>query len=1008
MRRRLSGVFALAGRLLALCILFHAHAAMGWPTTPETTLISAPKESARSNFLSSGSNLIDPLQFYRDSVDVAVQSNCLVCHRAGGAAPLSGAGLVVSRSAEANHNAFVGFLASPGISRDYILSKITGGNGHGGGAITFQGSAFYNSLDQYLALLDGNGEGESEEEDFWRGTESETRDVTLRRAMLLFSGQVASDDTLTLAEESDENLRAQVMTAMQGDGFREFLVNGANDQLLISGLANGIDFNISTYDRYPRLAELMRDLPDERPEEFEEYHERPYFTRGDAEWMFRQAVGREPLELIAHVVMNDLPYSEVLTADYTMVNAFSDLAYRSEAGFSHEFAGEDGFYDRRPFGIFRPGYNDGHIPHDEQFEINEEEGTFSFSDYQQWPHAGVLSTHAWLARYPSTATNRNRARARWTYFHFLGVDVEKSAPRSTDPDALADTDNPTMRNPACTVCHESLDPVAGAYQSFGDIGHYLDQFGGEDSLSDAYKCPECYGGEPGSTDYQWGDTWYRDMRAPGFEGNPAETDFQDSLQWLAQEIVNDPRFAAATVQFWWPAVFGSELLVPPVEAEGDDAAQKIRAFNAQQALIAELADGFQASGFDLKSLLADMVMSPWYRHSILTDPAVLESRQIELATVGRGKLLTPEELDRKNRAVFGRSWRQWGDGTNAHAIGLETAFVGQWAPYTTFYGGIDGAVVTKRNRNLTPLMSNVAESMAIDLACQVVIEDFNRPRSERRVFHSIDRETVPGEINRVKTLLRGKVDDMGESVTHSVDFDARFVGGPTRLRVADLTRDSHESLDSDWTGAELIVRSIGLLQNGVTVERFWGEKFPQASGFLADQWTDEEGGQHWRGHADNEGWRMHPGAWVEIEVDVDAGEYTVEVELATSLLRNNVNDAMTAHLIATATKNIGQTASGRAIREQISDIVRDAFHRTPADAEVDSMLNQLVASAENAKSRTSWFSDQGNHCETWAIWQHEELDHQGYQDRYGDSAGMMRGWTTLVHSVMTSYGYLHD
>ena len=154
--------------------------------------------------------------------------------------------------------------------------------------------------------------------------------------------------------------------------------------------------------------------------------------------------------------------------------------------------GEDGFYDRRPFGIFRPGYNDGHIPHDEQFEINEEEGTFSFSDYQQWPHAGVLSTHAWLARYPSTATNRNRARARWTYFHFLGVDVEKSAPRSTDPDALADTDNPTMKNPACTVCHESLDPVAGTYQSFGDIGHYLDQFGGEDSLSDAYKCPECY------------------------------------------------------------------------------------------------------------------------------------------------------------------------------------------------------------------------------------------------------------------------------------------------------------------------------------------------------------------------------------------------------------------------------------------------------------------------------------------------------------------------------------
>ena len=102
-------------------------------------------------------------------------------------------------------------------------------------------------------------------------------------------------------------------------------------------------------------------------------------------------------------------------------------------------------------------------------------------------------------RYPSTDTNRNRARARWTYYHFLGVDIEKLAPRTTDPIALADTNNPTLKNPACTVCHESLDPVAGAYQSFGDRGLYLDQYGAMDSLPDTYKHPEWYGGEHGSS-----------------------------------------------------------------------------------------------------------------------------------------------------------------------------------------------------------------------------------------------------------------------------------------------------------------------------------------------------------------------------------------------------------------------------------------------------------------------------------------------------------------------------
>ena len=93
---------------------------------------------------------------------------------------------------------------------------------------------------------------------------------------------------------------------------------------------------------------------------------------------------------------------------------------------------------------------------------------------------------------------------------FLGVDIEKSAPR-TDPVALADTDNPTLKNPACTVCHERLDPMAGAYQLFGDGGNYLDKTFGLDSLAESYTHLSAL--EPNSTGYQEGDTWYRDMRA---------------------------------------------------------------------------------------------------------------------------------------------------------------------------------------------------------------------------------------------------------------------------------------------------------------------------------------------------------------------------------------------------------------------------------------------------------------------------------------------------------------
>ena len=431
------------------------------------------------------------------------------------------------------------------------------------------------------------------------------------------------------------------MAAMSGPGFRDFVIRGANDRLLIDGLLNGLDFGVDTRGRYPALAELLVSLPEERPEEYEDYHDKPFLTRWDAEWAFRWAITREPLELIAHVVMNDLSYRQVVTADHTMVNAFSDLAYRSDTGFSHDFGDASGFYDRSEYQNFKPGYNDGQIPNDQQFESDEDGYVESFSGYKEWPHAGVLSTQAWLARYPSTDTNRNRARARWTYYHFLGVDIEKSAPRTTDPAALADTNNPTMNNGACTICHQRLDPVAGAYQSFGDFGHYLDQYGGQDSLPDAYKRPEEHGGERGSTGYFEGDTWYRDMRKPGFDGTVAGGQ-NDSLQWLGQQIASDPRFAAATVRFWWPAIYGTDPLIAPENNNAPDYGQHLRAFTAQEALIGSLAARFEASQFNAKSLFADMVMSNWYRHSIATDVELVTARGTELETVGRGRLLGPE------------------------------------------------------------------------------------------------------------------------------------------------------------------------------------------------------------------------------------------------------------------------------------------------------------------------------------------------------------------------------
>ena len=58
----------------------------------------------------------------------------------------------------------------------------------------------------------------------------------------------------------------------------------------------------------------------------------------------------------------------------------------------------------------------------------------------------------------------------------LGVDIENAAERTTDAEALADTNNPIMNNPACVAFHAIHGPFGGALQNHGDVGHYRDQY----------------------------------------------------------------------------------------------------------------------------------------------------------------------------------------------------------------------------------------------------------------------------------------------------------------------------------------------------------------------------------------------------------------------------------------------------------------------------------------------------------------------------------------------------
>ena len=721
-----------------------------------------------------------------------IQTKCVNCHVQGG---LSGhTRLVFVRSSDAaDHEArnlwtlqnLLDDLADEG-GGSYILNKIQG-VAHGGGVQVPVGSADFANMERFLGLL-------GEEITFAALTPETLFDTvrmasprkTLRRAALIFAGRLPTDEEYAAVGGGNETaLRATIRGLMAGPQFHEFLLRASNDRLLtdrqdaevLSRFRHLVDFVNESYRRAAAAggAFLNRDYND---------------WYGAVQYGARRA----PLELIAHVVENDRPYTEILTADYIMANPWTARAY----GASTHFDDPDDVHEFRPSRIMNyyrmgDGFKD-------EFDTVLQVGRILDPGplHTDYPHAGILNTNAFLKRYPSTATNRNRARARWTYYHFLGLDVEKSASRTTDPVALADTNNPTMNNPACTVCHNVLDPVAGAFQNYGDEGYYKDKWGGMDSLDDFYKrepgpslvteagswreretlsfpltllagdqtlrvmfanpagrddnngaqryayldrlrvvdadgdvvvtqeferlgapiahwgscgevhenravflhwggdnCPfyidivvpdtgtytvelvvwsvwnhrrgnRYYDGEAGFAEfsvvanaYEEGDTWYRDMRIPGFNGKLAPNP-DNSVQWLARQIVADPRFAEATVKFWWPAIMGSEVAAPPAAEDDADFEGRLLAATAQGAEVTRLADGFRRGfprsryTYNLKDLLVEIVMSAWFRADAVTgaDPI----RRVALHDAGARRLLTPEELARKTAAITGFQW----------------------------------------------------------------------------------------------------------------------------------------------------------------------------------------------------------------------------------------------------------------------------------------------------------------------------------------------------------------
>lgn len=557
---------------------------------------------------------------------------------------------------------------------------------------------------------------------------------TVRKAAILLQGRMPTDQEIAQAEVNDDGLESVLSNYLQGPSFETWLMNSANDHLLTRKYFTGQTeaqeaLSADTYNYtglYDRTSpafdaadqaevacasaggEPAEDAP--QPECVDAYEKRRF--AGVIYTETQRAIAEEPLELIRYVVNNNRPYSEVLTADYMMMNPFT---YEVLDGSTWS-----GPYDDMDPTDWRPG-------HIRQYRVNWSQTLQAKTGQAFVPSAGILTSPVFQLRYPSTDTNRNRARARWTYYYFLGVDIERLAVRAQDPEELKNVTNPGAEGTSCYGCHLVMDPVAGAFQSWGNDGQYLVR-NGDDALPQLYV---------DSDDYHAGDQWYRGQLKPGFNGSdmPVVADYgkanthDDGLQWLALQMVADNRFATGTARFWFKGLFGRDPMMAPTEESDADYAARMQAYLDEQALIDTWAADFRSSGLNLKTLLVDMMMSPLFRGELAEGADA--NRLAAIDELGIGRLLTPEQLERKVVATTGFNWKNdWQEDGKL----LEE--------YYMFYGGIDSDGITKRPEILNSLMYSVTERMANEIACEIVAQEF-WPGMPKLMFAGVDIETDP-------------------------------------------------------------------------------------------------------------------------------------------------------------------------------------------------------------------------------------------------------------------------
>jgi hypothetical protein len=526
-------------------------------------------------------------------------------------------------------------------------------------------------------------------------------DQTLRNATVQLAGRLPTDaETAKVVAEGEAGFTAVMNEVMVEDEFYNRLNEIFNDVFLTDkylwvNQGNGA-LNLLDSDDYENKAWYTVDYPSGGNEANED-------NRNCANRLSNDGVAREGLELINHITRNNLPITELVTADYIMVNWYSQKVY--EAVLVNP---NDSFAilaaDENPCLEQSSGYADATLRYDPSNFKPARITQALEHDGNGIPHAGILTSAMFLNRFPTTDTNRNRHRSYIVYKTFLDTDILEI--EGSRPEDSIDTTSqfPTLQNPACYTCHTVMDPIASTFQHWDERGRRIPSTLRENSWSS------------------------NGIEGPGIAGkkiDPSGTDvYSNMLQWLGNEIAQDPRYMRAITRHLYKGIIGQDLLPTP----GDGASEAdTTAFNAQRSILTAIGQAMAADNWNLKTAINGILLSPYYR-AVQVD----ETKLVAAEHIGAVRLLTPEMLQRKLTATLGFDWDELHVNEDENRI---------------MFGGINSDSVTTRIDEPSGLMIAMQELMATEMACRATAFDFTKERSpttnERRLFKFVSLDIQP-------------------------------------------------------------------------------------------------------------------------------------------------------------------------------------------------------------------------------------------------------------------------